>query len=249
MISNTLQEFPILTDHSPAVFSLSKEKSCLRGKLIWRFNSSLTKDQDYIIEIKKIICSFCTANKFFSNRQLKWELLKYEVRKFTINYKKQIAKEKRQQITDLENQLKIIEKNLDEDDNLSKYNKIKTELDAIYDHITEGICIRSKCNWYEHSEKSIIFFFFFFLKTTRSSKHKKKLIVDDKETTGQTHILECIKGFYETLFRKREQKTAAEIISFLIHIDVPKLFEDKANLCEEDLTEKDLYDSLKKHAK
>ena len=58
----------------------------------------------------------------------------------------------------MENQLKILEKCLDEDDNLSKYNAIKNELDAIYDHVTEGIRINSKCEWYEHSEKSTKFF-------------------------------------------------------------------------------------------
>ena len=42
-------------------------------------------------------------------------------------------------------------------------------------------------------------FFFEFRKTRRSSQHNKKLIVDDKETADQTHILECIKEFYETL--------------------------------------------------
>ena len=125
-----------------------------------------------------MIPSFCAANKSLSNRQLKWELLKYEVRKFTINYTKQILKEKRQQITNLENQLKMLEKNLDEDDNLSKYNNIKNELDAIHDHITEGIRIRSKCNWYEHSEKSIN------IEKQRGVQNTiKKLIVDDKETT------------------------------------------------------------------
>ena len=70
-ISNTLQECiamteiltSISTDHSPVQFSLSKEKGCLRGKLIWKFNSSLTEDQDYITKIKKIIRSLCTANK------------------------------------------------------------------------------------------------------------------------------------------------------------------------------------------
>ena len=105
-----------------------------------------------------MILSFCTAYKCLSNCQIKWELLKDKVWKFTINYIKQIAKEKRQQRIELENQLKILEKNLDEDDNLSKYNNIKNELDTIYDQITEGICIRSKCNCYEHSEKSTNFF-------------------------------------------------------------------------------------------
>ena len=43
---------PISTDHSPVLFSLSKEKICLRGKGFWKFNSSLTEYQDYIIETK-----------------------------------------------------------------------------------------------------------------------------------------------------------------------------------------------------
>ena len=58
-ISNTLQQFvnmaeilaPISTDHYVALFSPSKKKTCLRGKGIWKFNSSLTKDPRYIIEI------------------------------------------------------------------------------------------------------------------------------------------------------------------------------------------------------
>ena len=73
----------------------------------------------------------------------------------------------------------------------------------------------------------------------------KKLIVDDKETADQTHILGCIKKFYETPFKKLEQKTATEIKSFLSHINIPKLSEEKAKLYEKDLTKKDLYNSLK----
>ena len=60
-ISNTLQEFAptaeILTaisiDHSTVLFFLSKVTGCLRAKIIWKFNSSLTKDQNYITKIKK----------------------------------------------------------------------------------------------------------------------------------------------------------------------------------------------------
>ena len=79
--------------------------------------------------------------------------------KFTINYTKRITKEKRQQRTNLENQLKkILKKCLSKDDNLSKYNAIKNELDPIYDHVTEVICIRSKCEWNENKKKSTKFF-------------------------------------------------------------------------------------------
>ena len=54
-----------------------------------------------------------------------------------------------------------------------------------------------------------------------------------------------MRQFYETLFKKREQKAAGEIKSFLNQINIPRLSEDKAKLCEKDLTEKDLFDSLK----
>ena len=86
---------PISTDHSPLIFSVSKENGCLKGKRFWKFNSYLIKDQNYITEIKKLLRSFCTTNESLYNRQLKWELLKYEVRKFTFNYTKQVAEEKR----------------------------------------------------------------------------------------------------------------------------------------------------------
>ena len=54
----------------------------------------------------------------------------------------------------LESELKKLEISLDDANNLGKYNSIKNELDAIYDHIAEDIRIRSKCDWYEHGEKS-----------------------------------------------------------------------------------------------
>ena len=119
---------PILTDHSVVLFSLSKEKTTIRGKGFWKFNSYLSKDQNYIIEIKKLIRNFHNENESLFYCKLKWELLKYEVTKFTIYYTKHFAKEKRQQRTNLENQLKKLEGKLDED-NLNKYNSVKNELD------------------------------------------------------------------------------------------------------------------------
>ena len=72
-----------------------------------------------------------------------------------------------------------------------------------------------------------------------------KKLIDDTEVTDQACILNHIKDFYEALFKKREQKTTTEIKDFLNVIDVPKLSEDQTKLCEEDLTEKDLYNSLR----
>ena len=76
-----------------------------------------------------------------------------------------------------------------DEDNLSKHGSVKNELGEIYDHIAEGMRIRSKCDWYEHGKKSTIFFFN--LKKQRGSQNTiKKLVIDDKEITEQTHIPE-----------------------------------------------------------
>ena len=66
----------------------------------------------YVSEIKyptSFILFNYTSNM---NTQLKWELLKYQIRKFTFDYIKHKAKEKRKQETYLESELKILENNL-----------------------------------------------------------------------------------------------------------------------------------------
>ena len=88
------------------------------------------------------------------NVQLKWELLKYEIRKFTIDYTKHEAKEKRKQQVYLESELKKLENNLENSDNLRKYESLKNDLELIYDHTTKGVRLRRKCDWYEQGEKS-----------------------------------------------------------------------------------------------
>ena len=73
-ISITLQEFVIMTeiltpisaDNSPVLFSLSKEKRIFIVKGFLKFNSSLTKDQNYIIEIKNWFVIFGLKMSFFS---------------------------------------------------------------------------------------------------------------------------------------------------------------------------------------
>ena len=71
------------------------------------------------------------------NAQLKWELLKYEILKFTIDYTKRKAKEKRKQPVYLEPDFKKLENNLENSDNLRKYKSLKNDLELIYGHIAE----------------------------------------------------------------------------------------------------------------
>ena len=63
---------PVLADQSALLFSLSKEESTITRKGFWKFNSSLTKEQNYIIQIEKLICNFCSKNE---SRLGIWEII------------------------------------------------------------------------------------------------------------------------------------------------------------------------------
>ena len=66
----------------------------------------------YVSEIKYLTSFFIFNYTSNMNTQLKWELLKYQIRKFTIDYTKHKAKERRKQETYLESELKNLENNL-----------------------------------------------------------------------------------------------------------------------------------------
>ena len=66
----------------------------------------------HVSEIKHPVTSFL-SNVSNMNAQLKWELLKYEIRKFTIDYTKRKAKERRKQQAYLESEIKKLENNLE----------------------------------------------------------------------------------------------------------------------------------------
>ena len=93
----------------------------------------------------------------------------------------------REKKTLLENKLKELEVNLNTEDNVQSYNIYQKEFDSIYDHIAEGIRIRSKCDWYEHGEKSTKIFLN--LEKKRGNQNQiRKLIIDEKEIDGDVEI-------------------------------------------------------------
>ena len=64
--------------------------------------------------------------------QIKWELLKYEIRKFAITYSRKIAKSTRANQHKSEKKPKEVESNLNSEEKFSEYTKCKSDTDLIY---------------------------------------------------------------------------------------------------------------------
>ena len=124
-ISNNIQEFildtdiipAISSDHSPILISFSKEKQHSKSFGFWKFNNSLLSDNIFEEKLKQHIQNIESDNELSNDPQVKWEFLKYQIRKFTIRFSKTHAKEERKQRDELETTLKSLEKNLSTGEN------------------------------------------------------------------------------------------------------------------------------------
>ena len=171
LISDELQPYTVKcdiipapsTDHSAITMKLKAFEIDLRGPSYWKFNNSLIENEDYCIQVKAHVKSFKETldNEKIADPQLRWELIKYEIRKFSMKFSKQQARKQKSEYTQIENRIKNIEEIDDwvkNDALTTEHEKLKNELEEKSNYITEGVILRSKAKWYEAGEKNTQYF-------------------------------------------------------------------------------------------
>ena len=101
----------VSTDYSPVICSFQNLNEFERGPNLWKFNNSLVSNEEYVLRLKKLINKIKgelnRSNQFCD--QVKWEVLKYEICCFTIEFSKDLVKAKKSKQYSLKNQLKFLE--------------------------------------------------------------------------------------------------------------------------------------------
>ena len=120
----------------------------------------------------------------------------------------------------------------------------KLQLQNIYDKKAEGTKIHSKCERYQHGEKPTKFFLNL-EKQKAINTTVRHLIDNDKDITDLKGINACICKFYKILFKNNVSKSDSERASFLNSIALPNLSSKSFDVCESEITEKDLITALK----
>ena len=123
--TNILASFA--TDHSLIIFLLNQMSEFSHGKGLWKFNKSLLLSKEYIEKIKEHILSTIKMldNDELRDDQVRWEYLKYENRKFTIRFSKNLAKEVRKETKSLEEKVKHFESSVTNYHNNLQYIEYK----------------------------------------------------------------------------------------------------------------------------
>ena len=71
--------------------------------------------------------------------------------------------------------------------------------------------------------------------------HIHQIKVSDQEITDPKIILNEIRSFYESLFKKGYSKHVSQINNFLDKVHLPKLNITEINECDDELSKKELY--------
>ena len=251
---DSVHEVEILTgiqsDHSPIRIQCRSLEEERRGPSHWKFNNSLLLDSEYIelanSEISDLLDPMTLQT---SDPRVKWEFFKYNIRKLTIKYSKERAKHRRESRANLGKRVKFYEDNLNSNSDdlfLKEYQDAKVELETMYNHITEGIIIRSRCDWYKLGEKSSRYFLGL-EKRNKTKTHLRKLVTGNEvnEITDPKHIRSELKSFYSNLYKRRSMKTEAECLEYLNSINIPCLTDSDTQSCEGRLTVKECWDALR----
>ena len=231
------------TDHKGVAIEL-KKSTFKRGPNMWKCNTSLIKDPDYLKGVVEKIIIFLETYKNMEP-QMKFELLKVEIKNFSISYSTQKSKMNKDRQGDLEANIENITKELIKDpkseDLNTKLLKAKQELELIHIHKAKGAQTRSRTQWVEEGEKNTKFFLGL-EKAKGNANTIEKLTTNEQTHTNPLNILSEIKSFYQNLYTKDNTitNTESKLDDFLKNTKHPTLNPEDKKDCDENMTLKEV---------
>ena len=90
--------------------------------------------------------------------QAKWEFIKYKIKELSIQFSKNLAKEKRENLAKAEKVISEFENTPSNNISLDEYNENKNIFDTIINKRTNRHILRSKTQIYQDGKKSSKFF-------------------------------------------------------------------------------------------
>ena len=141
---------------------------------------------------------------------MRWEYIKYKCREFSRNFSIKMSKERKARRLALEKRLASLKGLISSNsslDLLEEYSKCKSNLESLHNCITAGIILWSRSEWYEHDDKSSKYFLDLEKRNKTKSHIRKLLTSSDVEISKPPDIMNHIKEFYASLYKRRSAKT------------------------------------------
>ena len=179
------------------------------------------------------------------DEKLRWEYLKYEIRKFFIRFSKNLAKKVRKGAQSLREKVKYLESSVTTHHNNLQYIEYKGRLNIIYSEKVNEIRISSKFYWYKSGKKSTKFFLNLEQSRSTQSVVVHCILKNKTEEENQSEINNELYKFYKNLFKENLNTSKEAIFSFLENVNLPTLTSKQALECERIIRQTELLKTLK----
>ena len=183
-------------------------------------------------------------NDDLRDEQVRWKYLKYEIRKLTSFFSKNLAKEVRKETWSLEEKVNHFESRVINYHKDLQYIEYEERLNTTYSEKVNGIRIRSKCDFYESGEKSTKLFLN--LEKSRSSQGVARSILNNKiKVKNQSEMNNELYKFYKDLSNENLNTSKEATFSLLGNINLATLINEQALRYESILSETELLKALR----
>ena len=242
----------IAPDHRAVRLGVKLSQS-KRGPGLWKLNNSLLKDEAFITLIQFMYPTIRAKYNSLEDMRLKWELIKMELRRIIIAFAKSKARQTRIYLENLEKQLADLDIEIqnftgqqkDRELKQSEQDKLKKELQFLYNKKGEGAIFRSKLRWSEQGEKPTKYFFNLEAKNFTQKTIIELKVSENKTVTNDKEILKLIEEFFADLFSSEYSGSDDLFENFIENINLPQLSEEDKSALEGELTTAECLQILK----
>ena len=95
------------SDHSAITLLFNGIEEERHGPSHWKFNSNLTKDEEYIKLITESVPIWIEEFKDVNDKRVLWDLIKYRIRQVSMKYNKGKARLRKAKILEIEKSLTV----------------------------------------------------------------------------------------------------------------------------------------------
>ena len=238
------------SDHSLLHICLLLEDQPTRGKGLWKMNTNLLKNEDFINLMKATIREATSDAQNLADQEMAWDYVKCRIRTESISFSIKNARKTRERIISLNKRLKILEEEVSVMPApllLEEVANIEKEIEDFYEQKAKGALIRSRCNFIENHERPSKFF----LNLEKAKQKKcqiKALNIHGKRISNPAEILKAQKDFYYKLFsvdNLEHQKSVSDCMNYINAYSIPCISKTSKEICDADITMQEIEDAVK----
>lgn len=234
-----------LSDHCMVALEISFAQ-IKRGPGYWRFDNTLLSDDDFVQAMNDHIEEI--QQEHLSNPNLQWEWTKFKIRTFCIEYKIRKNRERNEQVTLLENRLKVLSEDYDltsSQDIIEETASIKRELGEIQQTKACAAAFRTKARWALHGEKPSAYFLALEKRLSKNSTITSLMDSEGHTITDNKDILEMEREYFTKIYTEPNAELDPLDLLPLSEEEVPSISDLHRLRINRPFTLEEFHDSLK----